>query len=174
MLAELREKQGDAAGALEALGRARKKDPAARGPWRARATCSPRRSGWTKPRRCSTSLLESGFDADAAAELAFVRFRQEKPEQARALLDKALKRAPGLYKAHYYLGAVLFRQGDVQGAERAYREADAPHPHRLPRPRRPLRAAGPERGRGGGGADAPAAPLRFPRDGRTLAARCVP
>jgi Flp pilus assembly protein TadD len=63
-------------------------------------------------------------DAESLAELAFVRYRQERVEDAAALLKRALKRAPKLAVAHYYLGAVLFRQGDTAGAERAYREAD--------------------------------------------------
>jgi cytochrome c-type biogenesis protein CcmH/NrfG len=53
-----------------------------------------------------------------------VRYRQERVDDAAALLKRALKKAPKLAVAHYYLGAILFRQGDAAGAERAYREAD--------------------------------------------------
>ena len=63
-------------------------------------------------------------DAEALAELAFVRYRQERVEDAAALLKRALKKDPQLAVAHYYQGAILFRQGDTAGAERAYREAD--------------------------------------------------
>jgi cytochrome c-type biogenesis protein CcmH/NrfG len=45
-------------------------------------------------------------------------------EDAASLLKRALRKEPKLAVAHYYLGAILFRQGDTPGAERAYREAD--------------------------------------------------
>ena len=73
---------------------------------------------WTKDHGTAQSL----------AELAFVRYRQERVEDAAALLKRALKKSPKLAVAHYYLGAVLFRQGDTAGAERAYREADQLEP----------------------------------------------
>jgi tetratricopeptide (TPR) repeat protein len=61
---------------------------------------------------------------EAAAELAFVRFRQGHAAEAAALLRRALAKSPELFAAQYYLGAVLFSLGDPAGAERAYREAD--------------------------------------------------
>ncbi|WP_255637346.1 protein kinase domain-containing protein [Hyalangium versicolor] len=123
-LAELRERQGDVPGAIAALSKAyekRPKDPRI-APRYGRLLsqggkldeASDVLGTWTKDHN----------DADALAELAFVRYRQERVEDAASLLKRALKKSPKLAIAHYYLGAILFRQGDTSGAERAYREAD--------------------------------------------------
>jgi len=123
-LAELRERQGDVPGALAALAKAYEKRPKD-------AQVAPRygrllsHSG--KLDEASEVLgawTRDHTDAESLAELAFVRYRQERVEDAAALLKRALKKSPKLAVAHYYLGAVLFRQGDSAGAERAYREAD--------------------------------------------------
>ncbi|MDY7232644.1 protein kinase domain-containing protein [Hyalangium rubrum] len=123
-LAELRERQGDVSGAAAALSKAYEKRPKD-------TRIAPRYGrllslsgkldeaaevlgAWTKDNN----------DAEALAELAFVRYRQERMDDAAALLKRALRKAPKLAVAHYYLGAVLFHQGDSTGAERAYREAD--------------------------------------------------
>jgi serine/threonine protein kinase/Flp pilus assembly protein TadD len=123
-MAELRERQGDMPGALAALSKAYEKRPKD-------AQIAPRygrllsHSG--KLDEASEVLgawTRDHNDAEALAELAFVRYRQERVEDANSLLKRALKKAPKLAVAHYYLGAVLFRQGDTAGAERAYREAE--------------------------------------------------
>jgi eukaryotic-like serine/threonine-protein kinase len=123
-LAELRERQGDVPGALAALSKAYEKRPKD-------AQIAPRygrllsHSG--KLDEASEVLgawTKDHGDAESLSELAFVRYRQERVEDAAALLKRALKKSPKLAVAHYYLGAVLFRQGDTAGAERAYREAD--------------------------------------------------
>ncbi|MCE9673594.1 protein kinase [Myxococcus stipitatus] len=123
-LADLRERQGDLPGAVAALARAYAQQPGS-------AKVAPRygrllsQSGrvdeasavlgaWTRERE----------DAASLAELGFVRFRQERVDEAASLLKRALRKDGKLAVAHYYLGAVLFRQGDTAGAERAYREAD--------------------------------------------------
>ncbi len=123
-LAGLRERQGDVPGAIAALSKAYEKRP--RDPQIAPRyglllsqggkldEASDVLGAWTKDHN----------DAEALAELAFVRYRQERVDDAAALLKRALKKAPKLAIAHYYLGAILFRQGDTAGAERAYREAD--------------------------------------------------
>ncbi|WP_317987959.1 protein kinase domain-containing protein [Hyalangium gracile] len=123
-LAELRERQGDVSGAIAALSKAYEKRPkdARIAPRYGRLLsqggkldeASDVLSAWTKDHN----------DAEALAELAFVRYRQERVEDAASLLKRALRKAPKLAIAHYYLGAILFRQGDTAGAERAYREAD--------------------------------------------------
>jgi serine/threonine protein kinase/Flp pilus assembly protein TadD len=123
-LAELRERQGDVPGAIAALSKAYEKRP--RDPQIAPRygmllsqggkldEASEVLGAWTKDHN----------DAEALAELAFVRYRQERVDDAAALLKRALKKSPKLAIAHYYLGAILFRQGDTAGAEHAYREAD--------------------------------------------------
>lgn len=127
-MAELRERQGDVLGALAALSKAYEKRPKD-------AQITPRygrllsHSG--KLDEASDVLgawTKDHGDAESLAELAFVRYRQERVEDAAALLKRALKKSPKLAVAHYYLGAVLFRQGDTAGAERAYREADQLEP----------------------------------------------
>ncbi|WP_083969135.1 protein kinase domain-containing protein [Hyalangium minutum] len=127
-MAALRERQGDVPGALAALSKAYEKRPKD-------AQITPRygrllsHSG--KLDEASEVLgtwTKDHGDAESLAELAFVRYRQERVEDAAALLKRALKKSPKLAVAHYYLGAVLFRQGDTAGAERAYREADQLEP----------------------------------------------
>jgi serine/threonine protein kinase/Flp pilus assembly protein TadD len=123
-LAELRERQGDIPGAIAALSKAYEKRPkdAQLAPRYGRLLSQGGRldeasevlGAWTRDHS----------DAEALAELAFVRYRQERVEDAASLLKRALKKDPQLAVAHYYQGAILFRQGDTAGAERAYREAD--------------------------------------------------
>jgi serine/threonine protein kinase/Flp pilus assembly protein TadD len=123
-LAELRERQGDMPGALAALAKAYEKRPKDEqiAPRYGRLLSQSGRldeaaevlGAWTRDNN----------DAESLAELAFVRYRQQRVEDAAALLKRALKKSPKLALAHYYLGAVLFLQGDTAGAERAYREAD--------------------------------------------------
>jgi tetratricopeptide (TPR) repeat protein len=123
-LAELRERQGDVPGALAALAKAHAQQP---------------RSPEVTP-RYGRLLSQSGRldeaatvlaawtrehdDAACLAELGFVRFRQQRVDEAAALLKRAIRKDARLSVAHYYLGAVLFRQGDTAAAERAYLEAD--------------------------------------------------
>ncbi|WP_430384399.1 protein kinase domain-containing protein [Archangium violaceum] len=123
-LAELRERQGDVSGAVSALAQAYEKHP---------------RDARVAPRYglllSSTGQLDQAAevlgawtrraeDARALAELGFVRYRQDKLDEAASLLRRALRKEPELALAHSYLGAVLFRQDNISGAERAYREAD--------------------------------------------------
>jgi serine/threonine protein kinase/tetratricopeptide (TPR) repeat protein len=122
--AELRERQGDMSGALAALGKAYEKRPRDE-------QIAPR---YGRLLSLSGKLDEAAevlgawtkdhTDAEALAELAFVRYRQQRMDDAAALLKRALRKNPKLAVAHYYQGAILFRQGDAAAAERAYREAD--------------------------------------------------
>jgi Flp pilus assembly protein TadD len=124
LLARLREAQGDLSGATSALGDALKKDP--------KSLTVARRQGFLLSQSgrlddaavVLSRTLNRKFDAETAAELAFVRYRQERVGEAMPLLKRALKEKPHLARAHYYLGGVLYRQGDLAGAEKAYREAD--------------------------------------------------
>ncbi|NVJ03652.1 protein kinase [Myxococcus sp. AM001] len=123
-LAELRERQGDIPGALAALATVHARKPGS-------SDVTPRyglllsQSGrLDEAASVLSAWTRSHDDAASLAELGFVRFRQQRVDEAATLLKRALRKAPRLAVAHYYLGAVLFRQGDTAGAERAYVEAD--------------------------------------------------
>ncbi|TSC29285.1 protein kinase [Corallococcus sp. Z5C101001] len=123
-LADLRALQGDVPGALTALAKAYAQAPDS-------AQVAPRYGQLLSQggRLDEAAAVLSTWtrqhdDAASLAELGFVRFRQEKLDDAVALLKRAQKKAPTLAVAHSYLGAVLFRQGDLRGAEREYREAE--------------------------------------------------
>jgi eukaryotic-like serine/threonine-protein kinase len=123
-LAELRARQGDVPGALAAFAKAYAQAPGS-------ADVAPRygqllsQGGRLDEAATVLSTWTRQHDDPASlAELGFVRFRQEKLDDAVSLLRRAQKKAPSLSVAHSYLGAVLFRQGDLRGAEREYREAE--------------------------------------------------
>ncbi|WP_225409181.1 serine/threonine-protein kinase [Stigmatella hybrida] len=123
-LADLRERQGDIAGALGALAKAYEQRPR-------EAQVAPRygqllsQSGrLDEASEVLGAWVREHNDAGPLAELAFVRYRQERMDDAAALLKRALRKAPQLAVAHYYLGAVLLQKGDTAGAERAYRQAE--------------------------------------------------
>ncbi|RKH69935.1 serine/threonine-protein kinase [Corallococcus interemptor] len=123
-LADLRARQGDVPGALTALAKAYAQAPGS-------ARVAPRYGQLLSQggRLDEAATVLSAWtrqhdDAESLAELGFVRFRQEKLDDAVSLLKRALRKAPSLAVAHSYLGAVLFRQGDLRGAEREYREAE--------------------------------------------------
>jgi serine/threonine protein kinase/Flp pilus assembly protein TadD len=121
--ADLREMQGDYSGALEALAKAAKKQPS-RSLTARRGYLLSQSGRLDEASDTLSQLLAKRFDPDAAAELAFVRFRQNQLPEATALLKRALKESPRLAKGHYYLGAVLYRGGDIKAAEKEYRDAD--------------------------------------------------
>jgi serine/threonine protein kinase/Flp pilus assembly protein TadD len=172
-LADLRERQGDVPGALAALSKAYEKRPkdAQIAPRYGRLLSQGGRldeaaevlGAWTRDNN----------DAESLAELAFVRYRQERVEDAAALIKRALKKSPKLAIAHYYLGAVLFRQGDTAGAERAYREAD----QLAPDDPRALTARCQMHARSGNGAAVAEVKReltsRFPAHAEALAAQCT-
>ncbi|QDF00003.1 MULTISPECIES: serine/threonine-protein kinase [Myxococcus] len=123
-LAELRERQGDIPGALAALATVHARKPGS-------SEVTPRyglllsQSGrLDEAASVLSAWTRAHDDAASLAELGFVRFRQQRVDEAATLLKRAIRKAPKLAVAHYYLGAVLFRQGDTAGAERAYVEAD--------------------------------------------------
>jgi len=125
VMAELRELQGDAAGAIEAWTRAAKKQPTD-------AHFSERLGAWLsrvgrldEADQVLSALLRRQFVPEAAAELGFAKFRKDQADEALNLLSRALKEAPGLMVAHYYRATVLYRKGDLKGARAGYLEADA-------------------------------------------------
>ncbi|MEW6430669.1 MAG: protein kinase [Myxococcota bacterium] len=124
-LGRLREIQGDASGALEGWSRAAEKSKGTP-EYLARAGYWYSQSGRLDEAELALSrALRAKYDPAAAAELGFVKYRKSKPDDALRLLKGAVKDAPQLMIAHYYLGAVLLQKGDKDGARAAYKAADA-------------------------------------------------
>ena len=122
-LAELRELQGDGPGALEAWSRLNAKAPT--------SSSRARQGFWLsqlghldEADEVLTKALRKQSDAAVAAELGFVKFRRDQPDEALRLLRVAIKERPTLLEAHYYLATVLYQKGDVKGARAEYLEAD--------------------------------------------------
>jgi Flp pilus assembly protein TadD len=134
--ADLRQLQGDALATLEALNAAARKAPTDRDVALRRGELLSQLGRLDEAAVVLNGVLRKRFQPGAAAELGFVRLRQNQPQEAARLLRAALAKDPQLAKAYYYLGATLAQGGDLPGAERAYREAD-----RLdPKDARPLAA----------------------------------
>lgn len=173
LLADLREKQGDLSGALDALAQANKKQPGSPELLLRQGNLLSQAERLDDAAEVLSKLARKDV-ADAIAELGYVRFRQENTKDALRLLKKAVEREPKLFKAHYYLGAVLFRQGDVDGAKRAYRDADA----LAPADPRALAALCQLQAKSGDAAGAEetrkALRERFPKQAAALTAECTP
>jgi serine/threonine protein kinase/tetratricopeptide (TPR) repeat protein len=122
-LASMREAQGDSAGALEEYSRAIKKKSSGELLFKQGYLLS-QAGRIDEAARALTGALKEEFEPAAAAELAFVRYRQKNFDDAAALLKRALKKSPQLMVGHYYLGTVQYQQGDVKGARESYLEAD--------------------------------------------------
>jgi eukaryotic-like serine/threonine-protein kinase len=124
LLAELRELQGDSAGALEAWTRASRKKPAD-------LTILWRQGYWLsqsgrldEAAEVLSQLLKKQFLAEAAAELGFVKLRKSQHDEALKLLSRAVKEQPDLMVAHYYRASALYQKGDAKSARVEYLEAD--------------------------------------------------
>jgi serine/threonine protein kinase/Flp pilus assembly protein TadD len=176
--AELRQMQGDLSGALDALGQALKKRAHDRTLLRRRALLLSQANRLDEAEMALGALLQKRYDPEAAAELAFVKLRQDQNREALkesvALLRKALRRQPKLAQAHYYLGAALAKEGDAEEAEREYREAV----DQAPLDPRPLSALCQLLARRGRSSDAETTrkllASRFPDQADLLTAECKP
>ena len=122
--ADLRQLQGDASATLEALNAAARKAPGDRDIALRRGELLSQMGRLDEAASVLNGVLKKRFQPGAAAELGFVRLRQNQPQEALRLVRAALAKDPQLAKAYYYLGATLAQTGDPAGAERAYREAD--------------------------------------------------
>jgi eukaryotic-like serine/threonine-protein kinase len=124
-LAQLKEAMGDANGALEAWQRAEARDRKAThaavrvGFWQSQLGRLDEATATLEP------ILKHGVNAEAAAELGFVKFRQSKPDEASVWLDKAVAADSKLASAHYYRAAVQYQRGEVGKARESYLKADA-------------------------------------------------
>ncbi|HVE82287.1 MAG TPA: tetratricopeptide repeat protein, partial [Myxococcales bacterium] len=121
--AELRQVQGDAAGAQDALTAAEKKRPGDPELLGRTGVILSRLGVLPEAGAALTTALSRKFDPLWAAELGYVRLRQEQLGEAAMLLRRAIRKEPQMFEAHYYLGALLVKQRDVKGAEKSYREA---------------------------------------------------
>ncbi len=124
LTAQFREMQGDVPGALDAWTKTAKKRPAdvhaltRQGYWLSQTGRLDEAS------EVLTAVLKKQYDAEAAAELGFVKFRKEQFDEAMKLLNKSVKEKPEVMISHYYLAAVRYRKGDLKGARAEYAEAD--------------------------------------------------
>ena len=172
--ADLRRLQGDAAGMLDALTSAGRKAPNDREIAVRRGELLSQAGRLEEAASALNAVLRHRFHPGAAAELGFVRMRQNQPGEAMRLLRAALNRSPNLAKAHYYLGAALTQQGEVGTAEAEYRTADRLAPSD-PRPLGALCVLLAQRGRGSE-ADAVKKEMaeRFPEQAPRYIAECRP
>jgi tetratricopeptide (TPR) repeat protein len=122
--ADLRRLQGDAPGMLDALTSASRKAPNDREIAVRRGELLSQAGRLDEASGVLNAVLRHRFHPGAAAELGFVKLRQNQPADAMRLLKAALARSPNLAKAHYYLGAALTQAGEVSAAEAEYRTAD--------------------------------------------------
>jgi eukaryotic-like serine/threonine-protein kinase len=172
--ADLRQLQGDAPATLEALNGAARKAPTDRDVALRRGELLSQLGRLDEAALVLNTVLKKRFQPGAAAELGFVRLRQNQPQEASRLLKAALAKDPTLAKAYYYLGATLAQGGDMAAAERAYREAD-----RLdPKDSRPLAALCIAQAHAGKTAERDAVQKdlanRFPEQAPRLIAECHP
>ena len=131
--ADLRQLQGDASATLESLNAATRKAPGDRDIALRRGELLSQMGRLDEAAVALNAVLKKRFHPGAAAELGFVRLRQNQPQEALRLVKAALGKDPQLARAYYYLGATLAQTGDPAGAERAYHEADRLDPED-PRP----------------------------------------
>lgn len=124
-LARLREMRGDPGGALAAWSKASDKSKgtteylAREGYWLSQL------GRVDEAELVLARAYKGNASPETAAELGFVKFRKSKTDEALKLLKGAVKEAPQLMEAHYYLGAVLLRKNDKEGARAEYLAADA-------------------------------------------------
>ena len=122
--ADLRRLQGDAPGMLDALTSASRKAPNDREIAVRRGELLSQAGRLDDASGVLNAVLKHRFHPGAAAELGFVKLRQNQSAEAMRLLKAALARSPNLAKAHYYLGAALTQAGEMSAAEAEYRTAD--------------------------------------------------
>lgn len=125
LLAQLREAQGDASGAMSAWDKAASKAPnntqylARQGYWLSQS------GKLDEAEAALTRASRKKNDPIINAELGFVKYRKEQFDDALRILRGVVKEKPDLFEGHYYLAPVLFRKKDVAGARAEYLAADA-------------------------------------------------
>lgn len=125
LTAEFRELQGDVPGALDAWSKVSKKNPANGHSLARQGYWLSQTERLDEANEVLSGLLKKRFDAEAAAELGFVKYRKEQFDEALKLLTRSVKEKPGEMLSHYYLATVLYRKGDLKSARAEYAAADA-------------------------------------------------
>lgn len=122
--ADMRERIGDVAQALDAVSRAHQKAP--------KDTAVAVRYGrllseagrYSEAEARLKELSGSVEPAKLLVELGLVQVKQGREAQARALFHQAVEKNPRFALAHYYLGLAEYQLGDAAGAAEELREAD--------------------------------------------------
>jgi len=122
--AEFRELQGDVPLALEAWTKLAKKRPGDRHALTRQGYWLSQTGRLDEANEVLGSVLKKQYDADAAAELGFVKYRKEQFDEALKLLNRSVREKPDSMITHYYLATVLYRKGDLKTARAEYAEAD--------------------------------------------------
>ena len=122
--AEFRELQGDVPLALEAWTKLAKKRPGDRHALTRQGYWLSQTGRLDEANEVLGSVLKKQYDAEAAAELGFVKFRKEQFDEALKLLNRSVREKPDAMITHYYLATVLYRKGDLKTARSEYFEAD--------------------------------------------------
>src|SRR4029079_10198432 len=113
--ADLRRLQGDASGMLEALTSASRKAPNDREIAVRRGELLSQAGRLDEASTVLNAVLRHRFPPAAAAELGFVKLRQNQSADAMRLLRAALARSPNLAEERYYPGAALSQKGRGTG-----------------------------------------------------------
>ncbi len=121
--AQYREALGDAAGALEAWTLVSKRNSKDAQAWHRQGYWLSQSGRLDEAGAALEKGLALRFDARAAAELGFVRFREQRFPDALRLLQKAVKSDPNCMEARYYLGSSLYQKGDIDKARAQYAKA---------------------------------------------------
>jgi Tfp pilus assembly protein PilF len=122
--ADMREADGDLEGALEAMVRARKKEPdepAVQLRYSRLLSALGRAEEAEAAIRASASKLSP---QRLYMELGLLRTREGRNEDARRFFAQAVGEGPQSAVAHFHLGMAHFRLGDLDSAEAELREAD--------------------------------------------------
>jgi predicted Zn-dependent protease len=122
--ADLREREGDVGGALEAVQQAYEREPGKAGVgvrYGRLLSAVGRGDEAVEVLKRLEGVLGRGR---MLVEEGLVRVAQGRMEEARELFGRAVEAEPKLVMGHYHLGMAAFQTGDVRGAEEALREAD--------------------------------------------------
>ncbi|WP_317987329.1 tetratricopeptide repeat protein [Stigmatella hybrida] len=122
--AEMSERAGNLAGALEALARARSKQPqdTAVGLRYARLLSVTARH--EEAEAVMRQLEPQLSNRELLLQMGILKTRAGRNQEARAFFAQAVGEAPGSPVAHYHLGMSHFQLGDVDAAEEELRTAD--------------------------------------------------